>query len=140
MKKWKVVVTDREYADLRYEEAVLRHEEVEFVSAQCRSEEDVIAICADADGIINQYAPISNKVIAALRNCKIITRYGVGVDTIDIEAASEKGICVANVPDYCKDEVADHALALLLSWTRKVTLANQHVKNGVWDFKAAMPI
>lgn len=60
---------------------------------------------------------------------------------MDMEAATEKkGICVANVPDYCKDEVADHALALLLSWTRKVALANSCVKNGGWDFKVTRPI
>jgi D-3-phosphoglycerate dehydrogenase len=140
MKKWKVVVTDYEYADLRYEEEVLRHDQIEFIPAQCRSEEEVIAICRDADALINQYAPISASVIAALENCKVITRYGVGVDPIDLEAATEKGICVANVPDYCEDEVSDHALALLLGWTRKVHLANQYVKNGKWDFKVTKPI
>ena len=140
MKKWKVVVTDWEYPDLRYEEEVLRHEQIELIPAQCRTEEEVIAACRDADGLINQYAPISAKVIAELQNCQVITRYGVGVDTVDLEAATEKGICVANVPDYCKDEVADHALALLLSWTRKVTWANRHVKNGIWDYKTSVPI
>lgn len=141
MKKWKVVVTDWEYADLRFEENVLlRHEAIELVPAQCKTEEEVIAVCRDADALINQYAPLSRKVIEALENCKVITRYGVGVNTIDLDAATEKGICVANVPDYCMDEVADHALALLLSWTRKVTLANHHVKNGNWDFKVTQPI
>jgi D-3-phosphoglycerate dehydrogenase len=140
MKKWKVVVTDWEYADLRYEEEVLRHDQIEFIPAQCRTEEEVIAVCRDADALINQYTPISGTVIAALENCKVITRYGVGIDTIDLEAATEKGICVANVPDYCKDEVADHALALLLGLTRKVTLANHDVKNGKWDFKVTKPI
>jgi D-3-phosphoglycerate dehydrogenase len=140
LKKWKVVVTDREYADMRYEEAVLRSDRIDLVLAQCRTEADVIEACRDADGIINQYAPLSGTVISALENCKVITRYGVGVDTVDIEAATQKGICVANVPDYCKDEVADHALALLLSWTRKVTAADRDVKNGVWDFKRVTPI
>ncbi|MFC4768053.1 C-terminal binding protein [Effusibacillus consociatus] len=140
MAKWKVVVTDWEYADLRYEERVLRHEEIELVSAQCRTEEEVIEACRDADGIINQYAPISRKVIESLKKCKVITRYGVGVNTVDLNVATEKGICVANVPDYCMDEVADHALALLLDLTRKVTLANRYVKNGKWDFKVTQPI
>jgi D-3-phosphoglycerate dehydrogenase len=141
MKKWKVVVTDWEYEDLRFEENVLlRHDEIEFVPAQCKTEEEVIAVCRDADALINQYAPLGRKVIEALDNCKVITRYGVGVNTIDLDAATEKGICVANVPDYCMDEVADHALALLLSWGRKITLANHHVKNGNWDFKVTQPI
>jgi D-3-phosphoglycerate dehydrogenase len=76
--KWKVVVTDYEYADLRYEEEGLRSEQIELVPAQCRTEEEVIAACRDADALINQYAPISAKVIAELRNCKVITRYRHG--------------------------------------------------------------
>ncbi|WP_047152431.1 C-terminal binding protein [Aneurinibacillus tyrosinisolvens] len=141
MNKLKVVVTDWEYEDLRFEEQVFApYENIELVPAQCRTEEDVIAACRDADAIINQYAPLGEKVIRSLEKCKVITRYGVGVNTIDLEAATEKGICVANVPDYCMDEVADHALALLLSWTRKVTLANQHVKGRLWDYKVTQPI
>jgi D-3-phosphoglycerate dehydrogenase len=140
MQKWKVVVTDWEYADLRYEEQVLNSERIELVPAQCRTEEEVIAACRDADALINQYAPITRKVIDSLEKCRVITRYGVGVNTVDVEAATEKGICVANVPDYCMDEVADHALALLLAWTRKVVVANHHVKSGVWDFKVTQPI
>jgi D-3-phosphoglycerate dehydrogenase len=90
MRKWKVVVTDWEYADLRYEEQVLGCEEILLVPAQCRTEEDVIAACRDADALINQYAPISRKVIESLEKCKVITRYGVGVNTIDLQAATEK--------------------------------------------------
>lgn len=140
MAKKKVVVTDWEYADLRYEKEVLDHEDIEVIAAQCKTEEEVIAIAKDADGLINQYAPISQRVLDQLERCQIITRYGVGVNTVNIEAATEKGICVANVPDYCKDEVADHALALLMAWTRKVIVANQHVKNKIWDFKVTQPI
>lgn len=140
MPRWKVVITDWEYQDLRYEEEVLHHEGIEIVSAQCRTEDEVIEACRDADGIINQYAPISRKVIESLEQCRVITRYGVGVNTIDLDAATEKGICVANVPDYCMDEVSDHALALLLNGVRKVSVANQAVKKGVWDFKVTQPI
>lgn len=140
MTKKKVVVTDWEYADLRYEKEILDHEDIDLIPAQCKTEEDVIEIAKDADGMINQYAPISQRVLDRLERCQIITRYGVGVNTIDIEAATEKGICVANVPDYCKDEVADHALALLMAWTRKVIVANHYVKNKVWDFKVTQPI
>ncbi|WP_134701297.1 C-terminal binding protein [Ammoniphilus sp. YIM 78166] len=140
MSKFKVVVSDWEYADLRFEEQVLDHPDIELVPAQCRTEEEMIEACRDADAIINQYAPISSRVIEALEKCKVITRYGVGVNTVDLEAATAKGICVANVPDYCKDEVADHALALLLGWTRKVVIANHHVKNNRWDYKVTQPI
>ncbi|MFM1655597.1 C-terminal binding protein [Brevibacillus sp. B_LB10_24] len=125
---------------MRYEEQVLHSEQIELVPAQCRTEEDVIAACRDADALINQYAPISRKVIERLEACRVITRYGVGVNTVDLPAATEKGICVANVPDYCRDEVSDHALALMLAWTRKVTVAHQAVKSGCWDFKVTQPI
>jgi D-3-phosphoglycerate dehydrogenase / 2-oxoglutarate reductase len=140
MTRWKVVVTDWEYDDLRYEEQVLHHDSLELVPAQCRTEEEVVAACRDADGIINQYAPISRNVIEALEKCQVIARYGVGVDTIDLSAATEKGICVANVPDYCVDEVSDHTLALLLNLVRKVSLADRAVKRGQWDFKVTQPI
>ncbi|QRG66714.1 C-terminal binding protein [Brevibacillus choshinensis] len=139
-RKWKVVVTDWEYTDLRYEEQVLENERITLVPAQCRTEEEVIAACWDADAVINQYAPLSRRVIEGLERCQVITRYGVGVNTVDLQAATEKGICVANVPDYCMDEVADHALALLLAWTRKIVVAHQAVQNGNWDFKVTQPI
>jgi D-3-phosphoglycerate dehydrogenase / 2-oxoglutarate reductase len=138
---YKVVITDWEFEDLRYEESVLNQTDgIEIVAANCRNEDEVIKACQNADGIINQYAPLSRRVIESLENCKIITRYGVGVNTIDIDAATEKGISVANVPDYCMDEVADHALAIMLSWIRKVVVANNQVKEGNWDFKVTRPI
>lgn len=140
MAKWKVVVTDFEYSDLRYEEKVLQHEDIELIKAQCKTEDDIIQLCRDADALITLYAPISRKVIESLEKCKVITRYGVGVNTIDLQAASEKGICVANVPDYCMDEVSDHALALILAMTRKIVAANNDVKKGGWDFKVTQPI
>lgn len=141
MANYKVVITDWEFEDLRYEESVLNQAGgIEIVAANCRNEDEVIEACQNADGIINQYAPLSRRVIESLENCKIITRYGVGVNTIDIEAATEKGISVANVPDYCMDEVADHALAIMLSWIRKVVVANNQVKEGNWDFKVTRPI
>ncbi|MFB5662305.1 C-terminal binding protein [Alteribacillus sp. HJP-4] len=140
MAKYKVVITDYEFATLAPEEKVLAQADVEFVKAQCKTEEEVIEACRDADGIINQYAPISRAVIEKLENCKVISRYGVGVNTIDIDAATERGIIVANVTDYCMDEVSDHALALIMACSRKVTLLNNAVKSGNWDYKAGVPI
>ncbi|MFS8514741.1 MAG: C-terminal binding protein, partial [Planifilum fulgidum] len=102
--------------------------------------EEVIAACRDADAILNQYAPLGRRVVEALNRCRVIVRYGVGVNTIDLAAATEKGICVANVPDYCLDEVSDHALALLLNLARRITAADRLVKRGEWDFKRAAPV
>lgn len=140
MNKFKVVVTDFEYESLQPEIDVLSQLDVEFVKAQCKTEDDVIEACKDADGLINQYAPITRKVIENLEKCKVIARYGVGVNTIDVDAATEHGIVVGNVTDYSIDEVSDHAFALLLALARKVVKLNSEVKNGVWDFNLGKPI
>ncbi|WP_028549453.1 C-terminal binding protein [Paenibacillus sp. UNC451MF] len=140
MAKFKVVITDYEYNSLQIERDVLSQLDVEFITAQCKTEQEVIEAAQDADGILNQYAPITERVIEQLNNCKIISRYGVGVNTIDVEAASRKGIIVANCTDYCLDEVADHAMALLLAAARKVALLDRYVKNQAWDYKKAIPI
>ncbi|SEA76396.1 D-3-phosphoglycerate dehydrogenase [Thalassobacillus cyri] len=136
----KIVITDYEYDTLQQEQEVLTEAGLEYVALQCKTEEEVIEACRDADGIITQYAPFTEKVINNLEKCKVIARYGIGVDSIDVNAASEKGITVCNVTDYCLDEVSDHAMALLLSAARKVTLLNNHVKNNDWNFNLGKPI
>ena len=140
--KFKVLLTDYEFENLQYEEEVFAESglDIEFIKAQCKTEEEVMEQAQQADAILNQYAPISRRVIESLENTKIISRYGVGVNTIDVEAAKEKNITIANVPDYGMEEVSNHALALLLSWARKVTLLNNEVKKGNWDFKVSVPI
>jgi D-3-phosphoglycerate dehydrogenase / 2-oxoglutarate reductase len=140
MSKLKVVVTDFEYKSLAIEQEVIEKAGAAFFPAQCKTEEEVIEACKDAVGIINQYAPITRKVIESLPSLKVIARYGVGVNTIDVDAATEHGVYVANVTDYCMDEVADHALSLILASARKVVQLNQAVKNGVWDYKVGTPI
>ncbi|HEX5565108.1 MAG TPA: C-terminal binding protein, partial [Sporosarcina sp.] len=124
MSRFKVVVTDYEYETFAPEQEVLRKIGVELTLAQCHTEEEVIAACKDADALISQYAPISRNVIENLEKCKVIARYGVGFNTIDVEAATEKGIIVGNVTDYCVDEVSDHTIALLLASARKITTLN----------------
>ncbi len=140
MNKQKIVITDFEYASLEEEKSVFEGMDIEFLAVQCVTEEDVIAAAKDAVGIINQYAPITRRVIEELECCKVISRYGVGVDTVDVEAATENGIIVANVTDYCWDEVSDHAMALLLTCARKVVDLNRTVKSGQWDYKCGVPI
>ncbi|MFJ7682475.1 C-terminal binding protein [Peribacillus butanolivorans] len=139
---FKILLTDYEFEHLQYEEDVFKESglDIDFIKAQCKTEEEVIELAKEVDAILNQYAPVSRRVIGSLENTKIISRYGVGVNTIDLDAAKEKGITVANVPDYGMEEVSNHALALLLSWARKVTLLNNEVKKGNWDFKACVPI
>lgn len=102
MSKYKVVVTDYNYPDLEIEKNILREAHAELISTQCRTEEEVIKAGANADALLNQYAPISEKVIASLAKCKVIVRYGIGLDNIDMKAATKKGITVVNVPSTVK--------------------------------------
>lgn len=140
MSKYKVVITDYEFASLEHEERILAEVGAELIRAQCRTEDEVIEAAKDADALLNQYAPVSRKVIENLPNLKVVSRYGVGVNTIDIDAATEHGVIVANVTDYCMDEVSDHAFALLIACARKVVQLNNAVKSGTWDYKVGVPI
>jgi len=140
LKKWTVVVTDYNYPDLSIEKGELARWSAEVVPAQCTSPEQVIAAGRDADALISQYAPLTREVIAQLPRCKALGRYGIGVDNIDVQAATEAGIAVINVPSYCEDEVSDHALALLLSWARKIPHYTEEIRKGTWDWKTGRPI
>lgn len=136
----KVVVTDCDHFSLELERKVLNEINPEFVVAHCTTEEEVIETARDADGIINQYAPMTRRVIESLKRCKVIARYGIGVDNIDVEAATEHGIIVANLPDYCVDEVSTHAVALILACARKITLLDNLVKQEIWNLTLARPL
>jgi D-3-phosphoglycerate dehydrogenase / 2-oxoglutarate reductase len=128
----KVVVTDYTFPSLEIEEGLLRPEGVDLIGGQCKTRDTLIAIVADADAVIIQFAPIDSHVIAAMTRCRAIVRYGIGVDNVDLDAARAKGIPVCNVPDYCIDEVADHTLAFLLSTTRQVVTNTVGVRGGKW--------
>jgi len=139
-KKFKIIITDCDHPSVEIEKKILSEINPELTLETCKTEEDVIAVASDADGIINQYAPFTRKVIKSLRRCKIIARYGVGVDNIDVEAATENNIIVANVPDYCLDEVSTHALGLILASARKIIFLDRKVRERTWDFKIAKPL
>jgi len=139
-KKPKVVITDCDHPSVEIERKILSEIKPELLLAHCNTEDDVIKVAQDADGIINQYAPITRKVIESLKRCKVIARYGVGVDNIDVEAATEYGIIVANVPDYCVDEVSTHTMALILACARGITLLNSKIREKIWDFTLAKPL
>ncbi len=131
-----VAITDYVFPSLEPEQAVLGPLGVELRPQQCRSEEEIIALAQDADAVLNCYAKMAARVIEKLKRCKIIARYGIGVDNVDLAAASKARILVTNVPDYCVDEVSDHALALILSLARKIVAADTGVKNGNWSVTA----
>ena len=133
------VITDCEFASFEPERRELTGL-AEVRKYCCRNEEEVIAAAAEADAILVQYAPITRRVIESLRHCRVIGRYGIGVDMIDLDAATDRGIPVVNVPDYCVEEVSDHTLALLLAVSRKILLLHNSVEGGQWDFSVAAPV
>ena len=136
----KIIITDCDHKDINIETKVLNDAGLNFELKQCHSEEDVILQCQDADALIVQYAKITKKVMDSLPNLKMIVRYGVGVDTIDIEEATKHNIQVCNVPDYGMNEVADHAIALMMAMTRKIVLMNNYTKQEKWDYTYSIPI
>jgi D-3-phosphoglycerate dehydrogenase len=133
--RWKVVITDCDHGSIEEEKEEYSRLGAELVFVQVRSEEDLIRVCRDADGALNQYTLMTRRVLENCPKLKVIVRYGIGVDSIDLQAATDLGIIVGNVPDYCLDEVADHAMALLLTLARKTAFLNAEVKSGRWDFR-----
>ncbi len=138
--RYQVMITDCDHGSIEEEKEELGRIGAELILAQIREEEDLIRVCKEADGLINQYAILNRNVLGHLPRCKVIARYGVGVDSIDLRAATDLGIIVANVPDYCIDEVASHAVAMLLTLIRKTALFDRKVKSSQWDFRQGAPI
>lgn len=136
----KVVVTDHIYMDFEEEKKLFESAGAKLEVAQCRREEDVIKASKGAIGLINSEIPITRNIIESLPDLKVIAKYSLGVDNVDVEAATENNVFVANVPDYCQDEVSNHALALIMSLTRKIVSLNQTVKQGKWSFTDGVPL
>ena len=137
---WKVVITDCDHGDIEEEKRIFGQMGAELSWLQLKTEEDLIRECRDADGLLIQYAPLTRKVLEQLPRCKVLSRYGVGVDSIDLKAATDLGIIVANVPDYCVDEVAIQAVTLFMALIRKTVFFDQKVRAGHWDFTEGGPI
>jgi D-3-phosphoglycerate dehydrogenase / 2-oxoglutarate reductase len=135
-----VVITDCDHDNVDPERSVLDGHDVELRLLQCRTPAEVAEQAGDADVLVNQYVPITGEVLDALPRCRLVVRYGVGVDNVDVDAAAERGVWVANVPDYGRDEVADHTLALALALLRGVVVLDRSVREGTWDLEAARPL
>jgi D-3-phosphoglycerate dehydrogenase len=135
----RVVITDCDHGTIAIEQEILQG--VAQIELHQRNDEaGLLTLCLDADGIITQYGAFTRRVLQALRRCRVIARYGVGVDTIDLAAAAECGIIVAFVPDYGTDEVSNHAAALILALHRRVLPLDAEVRTGHWDFRVGAPI
>src|SRR5437870_7660645 len=135
-----IAVTDSPFPSLDPARAALARIDPELRMAKSPSAEDILAVARDADAILVTYAKLPADLLRQLTRCKAIGRFGLGVDNIDVKAASELGITVTYVPDYCMQEVSDHAMALLLSLARKVPLSNKLVQSGRWEVPPIVPI
>lgn len=127
-----VAITDYTFPDLHLEEQILSSVDATLIGGQHKTPEALIPLVADADAVLVQFAPVTRSVVEAMNRAKVIVRYGIGVDNVDLQAAREKGIPVCNVPDYCIDEVADHTLAFMLGVTRQVVPNAQLIREGKW--------
>ena len=128
MTAFKVVLTDQVFPTVEVEREMLRAIDAEIEILDDSSHESIARRATDADALLTTYAAIDARLMESLVRCRIIARYGIGVDNIDLDAAKERGIVVTNVPDYCVDEVADHTIALLLTATRKIVAGDRVVR------------
>jgi len=140
MAKAKVVLTDYVWESLDVEKKLLDGL-AELVPLKTKTPDEFIAEAADCDALLNTYAgPITAAVMGRMPKCRIIARYGIGVDTIDLDAATQAGIIVTNNPTYCIDEVAEHTMALVLACARKVALYDRLVRAGRWEVPPGKPM
>lgn len=141
MAKFKVVVTDYVFESFDIEREVLSAVDAELEVCQCESADEVVPHLAGTHAILNTYlAGMDAKIFDAAPDLKVIVRYGIGVDTIDVAAATAHGVMVANVPDYCVEEVSDHALAHFLALARKIPFSDRKVKGGEWSLSYLKPM
>lgn len=135
-----VYICDCDHQDVWEEEQVFKKNGIPFEWLHCGSPEEVIRQCGGARVLLNQYVKMNEQVFSAMPELKCVVRYGVGVDNVDLEAASRYGVQVCNVPDYGTEEVADQALALMMTLVRKTHETNSLVHDGCWDYRASVPI
>lgn len=135
-----VYVTDYDYPSLGIEKKAFQSMQIPLIPTQSYTEDEVIRNCKEAAGLIVQYANITERIMESLKNLKVISRYGVGVDNIDLSAATRHRICVTNVPDYSIDEVSTHTIALMLDCWRRITFLHNSICQGNWNYALAQPI
>ncbi|MFT4018296.1 MAG: C-terminal binding protein [Agriterribacter sp.] len=135
----KVLITDYGFKHIEQEEKLIIKAGFALQAAQCKTPEEILAHGKDAVALLVQWAPVTAAVIEGLTHCRLIVRYGIGVDNIDLQAAKNKGIVVCNVPDYCIAEVADHTIALALSLARQLTATHNRTISGEWKIIPPQP-
>ena len=141
MSKFKVLITDYVFEHFDAENEVLGAVDAELDIHQAKSADELLDSLDGVNAILNTYLPgMDEKIFSSAPDLKVIVRYGIGVDTIDVDAATAAGVMVANVPDYCIDEVSDHAMAHFLSLARKIPFSDKKVKSGEWSLAYVKPM
>jgi D-3-phosphoglycerate dehydrogenase / 2-oxoglutarate reductase len=135
-----VAVADSVFPNLDLARAVVSRAGAELRLAPQPTPESIVATAKEADALLVTYAKITAEMIGQMKRCRIISRFGIGVDNVDLAAATRDGIVVTKVPDYCIDEVSDHAMALLLSLVRKIPFSSARAHAGRWEMPAVAPI
>ena len=137
---FRVLVTDRAWPDLEIERAILAEADAEVIEAPNGSEATLVELARDADAIAVCWAQVTDAVIRSAVRCRVISRFGIGLDNIAVDTATQLGIPVTYVPDYCVDEVADHTMALLLACARNIGFFHDRTKRGEYNLQAAPPM
>ena len=140
MPQFRTVITDHGFPNLQHEERTLAAADSALVVAKAKTPDEIIAAARDADALLVQWAPVNAAVIAALTRCRIIVRYGIGYDNVDLAAAKARGIPVCNVPDYGVNEVAEHAVSLLLALARQLSQIDARMRAGTWKITPDRPM
>jgi len=136
-----ILIADSDFGDVEIERAIIEGAGFRLSAAQCKSEDEVIERGREASGVLTQYARVGSRAIDALTRCRVIARYGTGVDIVDVDAATRRGIQVTNAPnEWCAEEVADHAVALWLAAARKICQYDRATRTGEWHWKTGQPI
>jgi D-3-phosphoglycerate dehydrogenase len=135
-----VVVCGLDHVNLTEEQEVLAQAGVRLQTVIARTEAEYLERCGEADGLLVQYGAVTRRVLEGLPRVRVLVRYGVGVDGIDLAAATDHGVPVVNVPDYGTDEVANHAVALLLALARKIARLDRQTRSGGWDVFRVGPV
>jgi D-3-phosphoglycerate dehydrogenase len=136
----RLIITDHSFPSLDFERELLNGEDVELEYVQATSEREVVDAIEGADAVLATNAPITSEVFEAGDDLQVVGRYGIGVDTVDVEAATEAGVQVVNVASYCEEEVSTHALALLLSVVRRTAAFDREIRAEKWDWMEAIPL
>jgi len=140
MAAFRVILVEHGYKVRHYEKDIITSAGGEFVDAEDRPLSETLDLCRQADGVLLRRTQVTAEMIRGFRQCRVIIRYGVGTDNIDIQAATDAGIIVGNVPDYCVDEVSTHAIALLLACVRELCATYARMTQGDWDVRRPVPV